>query len=384
MEKILLGTSGWSYEDWIGPFYLEKEDQLGFYGQVFKTVEINSTFYRVPPAWMVKVWVKNSPEDFVFSAKIPRTITHRKKLVDAREELNDFLKVMRPLQTRQKLGPLLIQLPPKFEFNIGKLRRFLEILPSEQMFSIEFRDVVWLKGEVYDLLKEFNVAYTVVDEPLLPPVCIVTADFSYVRWHGKGKRPWYNYHYSLEELREWVGKLKELKSKTRIVYGYFNNHFKGFAPKNCLEMIELMALASGERASEAKERIEKYFSEGIPIVPPPLKPKVEVSEMTFDSLIKAFMDRKRLKRAVEIASSEVKLVKTDSRIRSRVKDYFVEIDSRERYIVHDCADWGRTSVKKMFCKHVGALFMVLPRNEAVKLLSKIYLEKEKWKFKPLI
>lgn len=203
-SDILLGTSGWSYKEWIGPFY-SKEDKsmLRAYGKVFKTVEINSTFYRYPSKGTVMGWVKYSPEGFVYSAKLPRLITHEKGLdIDKgiEEDLNKFIELIEPLILSGKLGCILVQLPPKFDFKPKKLKDFFKLLPTHTRFAVEFRHPSWIREETWGLLEKYRVIYTIVDEPLLPPEIHITSDVAYFRWHGHGVRPWYNYRYSVEEL----------------------------------------------------------------------------------------------------------------------------------------------------------------------------------------
>jgi uncharacterized protein YecE (DUF72 family) len=121
---------------------------------------------------------------------------------------------------------------------------------------VEFRNLSWIREETWDLLKKFKVAYTIVDEPLLPPEVHLTADLAYFRWHGRGERPWFDYRYSKEELESWVPKVEEASRKVKKVVGYFNNHFHGYAPENCLYLIEKLGLLSEEQ-KRVKERAMK-------------------------------------------------------------------------------------------------------------------------------
>ena len=200
--EVHLGTSGWSYKEWEGPFYPKGEKKkLTYYSKFFDTVEIDSTFYGYPSKGMILGATKSTPPGFVFSAKLPKLITHEKKLdleKGVKEDLFRFLRLMLPLIEEGKLGPLLIQLPPSFGYSEGlkKLDGFLEVLPTDVSFAVEFRNKSWLgKADALDLLRGHNVAVTTVDEPLLPPDTTTTADFAFVRWHGRGERPWYNYRY---------------------------------------------------------------------------------------------------------------------------------------------------------------------------------------------
>lgn len=153
---------------------------------------------------------------------------------------------------------MLIQLPPKLEFNLDLLQTFLGELPSQVKYAIEFRDASWLNNETFKVLKEYEVAYTIVDEPLLPPEVHVTAGFAYFRWHGKGARPWYNYRYKIQGLKPWIPKIKEVARKVKVIYGYFNNHFHGYAVENCLQLLEMLGKLTPEQA-KAKDKVQAYF-----------------------------------------------------------------------------------------------------------------------------
>ena len=259
-KDILLGTSGWSYKEWEGSFYKKGEKRkLRAYTKVFPTVEIDSTWYRYPSKGMVMGWLKYTPPHFVFTAKIPKIITHEKKLGlkgDVKADMETFLDIMQPLQLNGKLGCLLIQLPPSYVYNLDNLETFFQILSPQFRFAVEFRNLSWIRGDTWRLLEEYNVAYTNVDEPLLPPEVHLTTDFTYFRWHGHGSKPWFNYLYKTEELEPWIPKVKAASKKVKKVLGYFNNHFHGYAPENCLSLIEkLMGLNSKQKI--AKERISK-------------------------------------------------------------------------------------------------------------------------------
>ncbi len=261
--NVLLGTSGWSYKEWEGSFYEKGEKlKLRAYTNVFKTAEINSTFYRNPSKGMVMGWLKYSPQDFVFTAKLPRLITHEKKLGlkgDVRADLEIFLDLMRPLQLGGKLSCLLVQLPPKFGLDLRNLEAFFDLLDPTFRYAIEFRNISWLKIETWELLKAFNIAYTNVDEPLLPPEVHLTADFAYFRWHGKGEKIWFDYKYSDNELDAWVPKVEEAASKVKKIVGYFNNHYHGYAPENCLYLIEKLGLQS-EKKKRARNNTSRQRS----------------------------------------------------------------------------------------------------------------------------
>ena len=261
-KNIFLGTSGWSYKEWEGPFYDKGEKRkLRAYAQVFGTAEIDSTFYRVPSKGMVFGWLRYTPADFVFTAKLPQTITHTKKLGlmgDVKPELKEFLDVMRPLQSGGKLACLLIQLPPSYSFNLENLRGFFGQLDPVFRYAVEFRHLSWMRSETWDLLKEFDIAYVNVDEPLLPPDVHLTTDFAYFRWHGRGKTPWFDYNYAKPQLDAWVPKVEKASKETKKIVGYFNNHYHGYAPENCLYLIEKLGLLTkGQKQHQKKTHIEQ-------------------------------------------------------------------------------------------------------------------------------
>ena len=386
LENILLGTSGWSYREWIGPFYKKKEkSMLSAYSKVFKTVEINSTFYRYPSKGMAMGWLKYSPTDFIFVAKLPKLITHEKKLslvegVD--DDLKRFCELMEPLHLNGKLGCVLIQLPPRFGFNLDLMEDFFKVLPTNIKFAVEFRDLSWMRGETWRLLKKYKVAYTIVDEPLLPPEVHVTSKIAYFRWHGRGTRPWYNYRYSIDELKPWVPKVKEVAGKVETVYGYLNNHYHGYAVENCLQVLEMLGALTPKQA-EAKATAERYLEIPIKVKTPTLEAFAEPKKMTLENLLNAFIDKPRLKRAQRINDKELSIQEeTDDRIKALIRDYHIVIDVGNCVLQHDCADWSRVLLSKRFCKHIGKLLLSLDKQRAINILKQIYSNKEKWEFKP--
>jgi uncharacterized protein YecE (DUF72 family) len=392
--KLLLGCSGWHYKDWVGPFYREEtESKLAFYSKVFKTAEIDSTFYAYPSKGTVRGWLKYSQPDFVYSAKLPRLITHKKKLNPKKgieEDLQRFCELMKPLQLNGKLGCLLAQLPPGLRFDPSLLESFLSVFPSEFRLAVEFRHESWLRRKTWRLLEQYNVAYTIVDEPLLPADVKVTSDIAYIRWHGRGEYPWYNYHYKTEELKQWVPKVKETANKAETTFGYFNNHYHAYAVKNCLEMMNLLGIITPQQR-EVKNTVTSYL-EAKPKAPPP-KPSLaltafmpeEISRMSFKDLLRIFMDNSRIRRARGIKDEEVKLQEmTSNHVKATVRRYHVAIDISNRLILHDCADWSRCAPVKQFCKHVGKVLLSMPQEEAISILRKIGAEREKWEFKPYV
>jgi len=248
-EQLFLGTSGWGYDEWLGVFYpskLRKELMLPFLSEIFPTVEVNTSFYHLPSIKSVKKWARITQDDFIFAVKIPRTITHDKKLKeDWKNDLEAYLKIIGE-GFGKKLGPSLLQLPPSFTASeTDRLEDFLSEWPQEYQLSVEFRHKSWLiEGErspVFNLLDAYNVAYCIVSEPLLPPIIGPrTASFAYIRWHGFGSNIWYDYNYSKEEIREWVPRVEQILSESKQVFGFWNNHYRGNAPTNCNEILQML------------------------------------------------------------------------------------------------------------------------------------------------
>jgi len=392
MVGVRLGTSGWSYKEWIGPFYPDKETKmLSHYSQVFTTAEIDSTFYAYPSRGTVYGWLRHTPKDFVFSAKLPRIITHEKKLdmkQRVKADLNKFAELMEPLQRAGKLFALLIQLPPGLKQDLDLLKHFLEVLLEEYQYAIEFRHKTWWNEGTWKLLRQYNIANTIVDEPLLPPEPVVTADFAYIRWHGRGRKPWYNYRYSIDELRPWIPRIKEVAEKTKATYGYFNNHYHGYAVENCLQVLEMLGVSTPQQV-EARRVAEQYINSRVVEVKVSETPtSLQIHEETIQDIsvrrmLSSFMDIGRLRRALEIRDDELSFEEEKSNlVRARIREYVVVIDHEKKTILHDCADWAKRVPEKAFCKHVGKVFMSLPEAEAKRVLNEIYSGKDSWKFLP--
>jgi len=250
LNDLIIGTSGWSYNEWVGVFYPNSTtNKLSYYSKVFATAEVDSTFYSFPSKGLVLGWARYSPDNFVFSVKLPQLLTHEKKLdlsKGVESDLIRFLGLLKPLMLSGKLGPVLIQLPPSFSYqsDFEKLKGFLSRSPDDVKFAVEFRHPSWLKDDVWSFLRSRNVANVIVDEPLLPPDTVTTADFAFIRWHGHGSRPWYNYRYSEKELDAWVPKVKDVAARVERTFGYFNNHFRGFAVENSLKMMAKLGSAN--------------------------------------------------------------------------------------------------------------------------------------------
>jgi uncharacterized protein YecE (DUF72 family) len=242
MPKVFIGTSGYIYPHWEGIFYPEdwpKSKKLEYYCQHFDTVELNNTFYRLPGEKAFESWYKRTPKNFIFAVKVSRFITHVKKLVDCKEVWGIFLK--RVLILKEKLGPLLFQLPPFLKVDPEKLEEFGKMIlkesPKGLRFAFEFRNKSWCNEKIYQILKKFNFAWTVVDSPSWPKVYQVTADFIYVRMHGS--KILFGSKYTKRELEDLAERIKKWKKKNLDVYVYFNNDAEGFAIENAKELIKI-------------------------------------------------------------------------------------------------------------------------------------------------
>jgi len=276
VSKVLIGTSGWGYDEWIGPFYpksLKQEDFLLFYSEVFYTNEINTTFYNVPSRWVVKNWVNKTPSNFLFSAKIPQTITHKYQLdIDlCLNDLNHYLDSMKPLINAKKLLSFLIQLPPTFNKrdHFGNLKEFVNNWPGDLKsekyhLTVEFRHKSWMNDEVFEYLRKKSLTYCSVIEPLLPPrMDITNPELAYIRFHGFGKKIWFDYFFKEEEIKRWARSISEIIPKVDRIGIYFNNHFSGYAAKNSLMLMKELALQpknSPERVSilDVKKKSGEY------------------------------------------------------------------------------------------------------------------------------
>jgi uncharacterized protein YecE (DUF72 family) len=249
-KKVLIGTSGWSYDEWVGPFYprdLGKENFLVYYSEIFDTNEINTSFYQIPHERVVEKWVANTPDTFRFTAKLPKAITHDEYLSLDRSfpQVRRFLSAMNPLVEAGKLLSILIQLPPTFtrEEHFGALKSFIKEWPDDPRergyhLTVEFRHESWMEESVFEYLKENEITYCAVIEPKLPDRMDVTApEFAYIRFHGFGKDIWFDYLFTETQIADWAKKVKKVIEKASMVGIYFNNHFSGYAVKNALMMM---------------------------------------------------------------------------------------------------------------------------------------------------
>lgn len=238
-ETIHIGTSGWHYDHWKGPFYpddISAAEMLGFYAGHLGTVEINNSFYQLPEDKTLSEWRDNVPQGFVFSAKASRYITHMKKLKDPEEPVSTFIERITVLG--EKLGPILFQLPPRWKLNLERLRSFLDALPGDHRYAFEFRDPSWFAKEVYEALCDKNAAFCIYELAGRLSPKEVTADFVYVRLHGPGDA--YEGDYDAQTLAGWAGAFSSWARKGLDVYCYFDNDQKGYAARNALMLLDML------------------------------------------------------------------------------------------------------------------------------------------------
>lgn len=239
--EIRIGTSGWHYKHWLGTFYPERwpaSKMLAYYQERFDTVEINNSFYRLPPENAVLDWRASTPDKFCFAVKGSRFLTHMKKLVDPAAGLEKFFS--RADLLAEKLGPILFQLPPNWEVNLGRLGGFLDALPSWHRYAFEFRNPTWNTPELFGLLRERNVAYCPFHLAGYQSPIEITADFTYIRLHGPGGK--YQGSYDETALETWAQRIRTWREALKAVYVYFDNDDSGYAARDALRLREMLGL----------------------------------------------------------------------------------------------------------------------------------------------
>jgi len=251
---ILIGTQGWNYAAWVGPFYppgTRASEFLPTYSRAFRAVEVDSTFYAIPDARVVHAWTERTPPDFTFALKMPKEITHERRLRDADDLVREFLDVARELGP--KLGPILLQMGPDFAPDeLPELEHFMASLPRDLRFALELRQSRWMHSDVLphllELLVRHGIALALSDGRWIPRETMLelaeraTADFLYVRWMGPDREitDYSRVQFDRsEEIRAWAEVLKRV-ANTREIYGFFNNHFAGHSPASAREMQRLL------------------------------------------------------------------------------------------------------------------------------------------------
>ncbi len=239
--EIRIGTSGWHYKSWHGPFYpsaLRIKDFLAFYVERFDTAEINNSFYRLPTENAVRAWRDSAPEGFLFAWKVSRFITHMKRLKDVEDSIDLVFGRMAALG--DAFGSVLFQLPPTFRADAQtreRVARTLSLAPPRHRYAFEFRHPSWYEAATLDLLRDHNAALCISDHADAPAPWVATADFVYVRAHGTNGR--YAGSYSRETLQDWTRPIARWNEEGRDVYVYFDNDIKSAAPGDARELLRL-------------------------------------------------------------------------------------------------------------------------------------------------
>src|SRR5256886_281935 len=241
MARVLIGTSGWHYDSWRGPFFpkgLPLQNQLQYYASQLPTTELNGVFYRTPTPEAVTNWRDQSGNDFVFAWKASKFITHWKRLsensVNSLELLEDRLSLL-----GDKAGPILFQLPPNFQADAGRIEAFIEMLSPRRRYSFEFRHQSWYSPKILRLLPRQNISLCISDHHDAPAPWKRTADFVYVRGHGPGGR--YRGHYRADALSKWAARIRSWKKQGCDVYVYFDNDQKSAAPADAIRLRQLLS-----------------------------------------------------------------------------------------------------------------------------------------------
>jgi uncharacterized protein YecE (DUF72 family) len=250
-SDVRIGTQGWNYDAWVGPFYppgTRPADFLSVYSRAFTTVEVDSTFYAIPAAKTVRGWAERTPSEFSFSLKLPQEITHENRLRDSADIAALFFDRARELGP--KLGPILMQMGPDFApSELPALASFLPMIPRDVRVAVEFRQRGWIHDGIIALLAEHNVAVAFVDARWIPRKTMMalaqrpTSDVAYIRWMGPN-RDLVDYSRvqvdRTRELESWANVIAALAKRVRTVYGYINNHFAGHSPASARELQRLL------------------------------------------------------------------------------------------------------------------------------------------------
>jgi uncharacterized protein YecE (DUF72 family) len=231
--NLYVGTSGYSYKEWKGPFYpedLPEKQMLRYYGQRFRSVEINNTFYRMPKASVLEGWAAEVPPDFKFVLKASQRITHIQRLKEADDSVSYLLQVAAVL--KERLGPLLFQLPPYLHKDVPRLVEFLKLLPHERPSAFEFRHQSWFDPEVFDVLRNHRAVLCIAEaENDLDIPFVSTADWGYLRL----RRP----DYGDSELKSWGERIRQ--QNWREAFVFFKHEDEGKGPQMAKRFLELAA-----------------------------------------------------------------------------------------------------------------------------------------------
>jgi uncharacterized protein YecE (DUF72 family) len=236
----LIGTSGWHYKHWKGPFYpneMPSDQYLAFYAERFKSVEINNSFYRLPQKAVLARWRDTVPSDFRFSVKASRFITHIKRLKDPRGPIGKFFRRVAILE--DKLSCVLFQLPPRWGFQKDRLQKFLAAVPKITTYAFELRDPSWWNDETYELFDKYNIAFCIFELAGQTTPIQVTSKNVYLRFHGPTSAK-YQGTYSDSQLKAWATRIRQWRRERRQVFCYFDNDQQAYAVDNALTLNEML------------------------------------------------------------------------------------------------------------------------------------------------
>jgi uncharacterized protein YecE (DUF72 family) len=256
-EAVRVGTSGWSYDDWVGRFYPSARparfDPLAYLARYFRTVEVNSSFYRPPTPRMTQSWLRRTPPDFDFTFKLHQRFTHQRDAPWTREEAEGYRRGIEPVREAGRLGAVLVQFPWSFRASddafrwLDAIRKDFGDLP----LVVEVRHISWIDPKALGFLKDAGLGFANIDQPAsrggVPPMALVTSPVGYVRLHGRNRQAWfdphagrddrYNYLYRDAELDEWVARIREIARASEKTYVFTNNHYRGQAPANAFQVL---------------------------------------------------------------------------------------------------------------------------------------------------
>ena len=260
MSEWFLGTIGFSYKDWVGEFYpkhTSQRDYLAYYSKNFNCVEIDSTFHAIPKPSIVQSWFNITPNEFIFCLKTPRIITHEIGLKASIGLMSEFLDSIKPLE--HKTGPILIQLPPSYtQARISDLQIFIESLPVNFQYAIEFRHPSWYNDKTTLLLRKYHICWVTIDYPNIPKDIRLSTDFIYMRWIGiNGMYRGHSFERveKRSELMSWFEMINSNQESVQRIYGFFNNDYTGFAAGTCKRFLQLSGITQDDQSTPYQKRL---------------------------------------------------------------------------------------------------------------------------------
>ncbi|HEY6238693.1 MAG TPA: DUF72 domain-containing protein [Thermoplasmata archaeon] len=267
MPRYRVGCTGWGYDDWAGPFYPEgapPAEYLARYSRVFDTTEIDSSFYRPPSPFLARRWATQTPDGFLFAAKVPQDVTHRAREPFDAETLSKFLTGVEPLRAAGRLGPLVAQFPPSFRSpsGAGRLQEILDAIPRSYRLAVELRHASWWEADTMDRLEARGAALIWSVFPGVHPPYRVTADFVYARFVGDRALTKFD-----RIQREGRPAMEEMKRRfeseglsARDIFVLLNNHFMGFGPGTAQVMQEVLGVPKADLSAAGRDPGQQELS----------------------------------------------------------------------------------------------------------------------------